>query len=279
MNAQQYSFNVGSIDCAVLLDDASRLSVDRFMRRFPDGSEAAYRRAYNEIGLSLDHADNSFNVLLARVADQIVLVDAGEGGKPYGGHLIESLRLAGIAPDAITLVVITHSHGDHVLGLLRDDNAPVFPNARYVISREEMAFWQDRIARDAADHAPIVTIMQAQGVRVIEMDEQIVPGLTAVPLPGHTPGQIGVVLESDGERLIHLADLIHSPMQFAHPDWSPRFDVDTRVSVPTRRAALGRAADEGMLALFYHLTFPGLGRIERSDLRFVWKPISASEFV
>lgn len=275
MIARYYPFNIGQINCIALLDDASVLGVDRFVKRFPDGSEAEYRRAYEAIGLWLDQADNSFNILLARIGNETVLVDAGEGGRPYGGHLTESLRLVGLSPDAITLVVITHSHGDHVLGLLGDDNQPVFPNASYVISREEIAFWRDQIAGEAADHRAILEMIEARGLRLIEMDEQIVPGLAAVPLAGHTPGQIGVLLESDGERLLHLADLLHSPMQFAHPEWSPRFDVDTSVSVPTRRAALGRAADEEMLTLFYHLTFPGLGRVQRAADGFVWKPLTA----
>jgi glyoxylase-like metal-dependent hydrolase (beta-lactamase superfamily II) len=117
-------------------------------------------------------------------------------------------------------------------------------------------------------------MMQDKGLRLIDMDEQIIPGLTAVPIPGHTPGQIALLLESENEKLLTMADLLHSPMQFAHPEWSSNFDVDTGVSVPTRRAMLGRAADENMLALFYHLTFPGLGRVARADKGFTWTPLA-----
>lgn len=85
---------------------------------------------------------------------------------------------------------------------------------------------------------------------------------------------IGVLLQSEGEQLIHLSDLLHSPIQFAHPEWSASFDVDTSQSVPTRRDALERAADENMLTLFYHLTFPGLGRVKRSPKGFTWKPLA-----
>ena len=107
------------------------------------------------------------------------------------------------------------------------------------------------------------------------MDEQIIPGMTAVPIPGHTPGQIAVLVESDQEQLMHMADLLHSPMQFAHPEWSASFDADTTLSVPTRRAALGRAADEHMLTLFYHLTFPGLGRVKQAATGFTWDRLAA----
>ncbi len=97
--------------------------------------------------------------------------------------------------------------------------------------------------------------------------------VTAVPLPGHIPGQIGVLIESGDEQLMHLADLLHSPMQFAHPMWSPSFDVDTSISVPTWRDTRLRAADECMLTLFYHLTFPGLGWVKHAATGFAWEPL------
>lgn len=273
MSVNSYPFKVGSVDCAVLLDGATVLGKERIVRRYPEATEAEYRQAYADIGLSLDQADSSFNILLIQIGGETVLVDTGEGGRPNGGHLLESMRLTGIAPDAVTLVVLTHAHGDHVLGLLADDGQPAFPQATYVISREELAFWQGRIADGAADQRPIVTMIEAQGLRLIEMDEQIIPGLTAVPIPGHTPGQIALLVESEGETLIHMADLLHSPMQFAHPEWSPSFDVDTSISVPTRCDALRRAADDNMLTLFYHLTFPGLGRVKHAEQGFAWEPL------
>jgi glyoxylase-like metal-dependent hydrolase (beta-lactamase superfamily II) len=243
------------------------------VRRYLDATEADYRQAYADIGLSLDEADSSFNIFVSKIGEETVLVDTGEGGKPKGGYLLESMRQAGIKPDAITLVVITHADRDHVLGLLSNDHEPVFPNATYVISKAEMTFWQGRIDDGVADQRPIVTMMEEKGLRLIDMDEQIMPGMTAVPIPGHTPGQIALLFESENEKLIHMADLLHSPMQFGHPEWSASFDGDTSISVPTRRDTLERAADENMLTLFYHLTFPGLGRIKHTEKGFTWEPL------
>lgn len=276
MSAKSHAFKVGNIDCTVLLDGASVIGKEGILKRYPDATEADYRRAYADVGLSLDEADSSFNILVAKIGEETILVDTGMGFKPMGGYLPESMGLAGIEPDVVTLVVITHTHGDHVLGLLSLGLKPAFPNATYVISKEEMAFWRGRIDDDAGNQRPIVTMMEEKGLRLIDMDEQIIPGLTAVPIPGHTPGQIGLLIESENEKLIHLADLLHSPMQFAHPEWSPGFDADTGISVPTRRVALGRAADEDMLALFYHLTFPGLGRVKRAGQAFTWEPVEAN---
>jgi glyoxylase-like metal-dependent hydrolase (beta-lactamase superfamily II) len=280
-SVKSYSFRVGSVNCTVLLDGAWVLGAEGMVERYPNGTEDAYRQAYSDIGLSLDEADNSMNILVARIGDDVVLFDTGSGvgDKPDGGYLLDSLQQAGISPESITLVVLTHADGDHVLGLLSEDQQPVFPNATYVISREELAFWQGRIETSRQTQRPIVEMMQAKGLRLINMDEQILPGLTAVPMPGHKPGQIGLLLTSDDQGLLHLADVLHSPMQFAHPEWCPTFDVDPETAVQSRVRGLDMAARDKLLTLFYHLTFPGLGYIERAqgaEQRFVWKPVEVS---
>ena len=273
MPAKSYAFKLGHVNCTVLLDGTPFIGACGILKRFPEATEAEYRLAYTDIGLKLDEATDSFNILVAQLGEERVLVDAGEGGRPHGGHLLDSMRLAGIAPDSITQVVITHAHGDHILGLVSDDHEPLFPNATYVISRDEMAYWQSRMDGGMADQSGIVAMMRAKGLRLIDMDEEIMSGLAAVPIPGHTPGQIALLFESQSEKLLHMADLLHNPMQFAHPEWSPTFDVDIRCSVPTRRNALDQAASENLLTLFYHLTFPGLGWVRQAETGFRWQPL------
>jgi glyoxylase-like metal-dependent hydrolase (beta-lactamase superfamily II) len=273
MSAKSYAFNVGNVACMVLLDGANLMGAEGVMKRFPNGSEAEYRQAYADVGMSLDEAVSCFNILVVKIGSEVVLVDTGLGRKPNGGYLPESMQLAGIKPEAITLVVITHSHGDHILGLLGEDNQPIFPNARYVMSKAEMEVWRSRIEASATDQRPILDMLEANNLRLIEGNEQIIPGLTAVPIPGHTPGQIGLLIESEGERLIQLADLLHTPMQFAHPEWSPSFDADPVLSATTRRSTLRRAADQNLLVLFYHLPFPGVGWVGVTGQEFVWKPV------
>ncbi|MDX1992277.1 MAG: MBL fold metallo-hydrolase [bacterium] len=274
MTARHHSFRVGSMECMVLLDGTTHLGVEGTMGRFPTLTEADCRQGFADMGLSLEEADDYFNILLMKIGDQIVLVDAGEGGRPDGGLMPESLEQAGIAPQAVTMIVITHAHTDHIMGLLSHNGEAVFPNATYVISSPEYAFWQQRIDNGAEALRPLLEMVQTKGLRCIDQTEQILSGLTAVPLTGHTPGQIGLLLESDGARLMHMADLLHSPMQLAHPEWSPKYDLDTSLSVPTRRATLQRAADEGLLTLFYHLSFPGLGHVKPGSVGFAWEPIA-----
>lgn len=274
MTPAAFAFRVGDVDAWVLRDEAYIMGRARIVKRFPDATEAEYDRAYADLGLTLETAKSAFNVLALRLNNDLILVDSGEGGRPKGGHLPASLSLAGLSPADVTGIIITHTHGDHVLGLLDAQGEPVFPHARYIIAAEELAFWRTCISAGQVDHAPVLAMVEARGLQIIAMDAPILPGLRAVPLPGHTPGQIGLLLESAGERLLHLADLLHGPMQFAHPEWSANFDVDTDQSVPTRRAALQRAAAEYGLTLFYHLPFPGLGRVHQGEKAFVWRPLS-----
>lgn len=274
---KHYTFKVGSMDCTVLLDGATVMDAERIIRVFPDATEAEYRQAYADMGLSIDDGDLSFNILCVKLGEQTVLVDTGEAGRPSRGLLPESLKLANIDLASVTLVVITHCHVDHILGLVTEGDKPAFPNATYVISKPEMTLWQERMDAGHVEYRPLVEMMQRRGLRLIDMgvgaDEQIIPGVTAVPLPGHTPGHIGLLFESDGEGLLHLADALHTPMQIPHPEWSATADMDTSTSVPTRRDALKRAADNTLLTLFYHLTFPGLGYVRHGAQGFAWEPL------
>jgi len=228
-------------------------------------------RAFTEIGETLENAENFFNILHLRGAGATVVVDTGQGGRPSGGLLPESMGAAGLSPDDVTLVVLTHTHGDHVLGLLTTAGEPMFPGATYVISSPELAFWRGRMNDD---QQPILDMMEARGLRVIAPDEAILPWLRAIHIPGHTPGQMALEMTSGDASFVHMADLLHATVQFAHPGWSPKFDADTNLSVPTRREMLARAADENRQVMFYHLPFPGIGRVRRAGDTFAWEPES-----
>lgn len=267
-----HRFTIGSMRAAVLRDGVFTQGADGLARRFPAAGEAALRAAYAAVGLSLDEAASSFNVLLLCPGDEHVLIDAGEGGRPKGGALGAGLAALGIAPEAITRIILTHTHGDHVLGLLTPEGGLAFPNARCTISAPELAFWEARLESGPPEQRALLALLRARGLEAVAMDAPLGPGLRAWPLPGHTPGQIGVLIEADGQRLLHAADALHSPAQFAHPDWSPTYDADPLAAAHMRRALLARAADERLPLLFYHLGFPGLGRVERAGAAFAWRP-------
>jgi glyoxylase-like metal-dependent hydrolase (beta-lactamase superfamily II) len=272
MNPQAFTFRIGEMTMTALLDGARIIGREGILKRYPDATEADYEQAFAEIGMSMDEAEFSLNVLLVETDNEKILIDGGEGGRPHGGLLLESLRQHQIDPNEITLVVITHTHGDHVLGLINHDTEELnFPNTRYVIAEAELHFWLERIKSSLPAQQVIVDKLQAKGLQLIAVDEQILGGVTAIPLVGHTPGHIGVRFESNGEQFWNLSDVLHSPIQFAHPEWSANFDVDTTQSVPTRQHILEQASDKNVLTMFYHLHFPGIGRVVRHENKFVWQ--------
>ena len=95
--------------------------------------------------------------------------------------------------------------------------------------------------------------------------------MCAVPIPGHTVGQIAVELDSNGEKLLHVADAAHHTFPLAYPQFAPKFDYDKAQASETRRAIFERAADDDTLFSAYHFSFPGVGRIVRQDDRLRWQ--------
>ncbi|MFP4114049.1 MAG: MBL fold metallo-hydrolase [Spirochaetota bacterium] len=222
----------------------------------------------------------SFTLLLIRLGETTVLMDTGFGfdsggpGRPTSALLEE----AGTSAEEVDHVVITHCHGDHIGGLLRGDT-PAFPNASLVVSQAEYDYWT-KPGSDAAPEGarPIRDALAAYGgrVRTIAFNEEILrvgeSSIRSFGIPGHTPGQIGLVVQSGDASLRALVDTLHAEFQLAHLDWSPHYDRDPEQAARSRAAVLDEVAETGELVHFYHLAYPGFGRVVRSGDAYAWKP-------
>ncbi len=107
---------------------------------------------------------------------------------------------------------------------------------------------------------------------LIEPDAAIVPGIRAIPAPGHTPGHIALSIESAGETFVDLVDTVLLPLHIAQPDWISAVDWDAGQTVTTRRRLIGQCAAAGQFVRVYHCPFPGLGRIILQDGHWQWAP-------
>jgi glyoxylase-like metal-dependent hydrolase (beta-lactamase superfamily II) len=271
-------FKIGDAEVTVILDGI-RPGEGPFPTFGEDQSQEAVGALMQENLLPPQRFVNFFQPVMIRLGDELVLVDTGMGanGRANGmGLLTQRMGQAGLAPGDVTLVVLTHLHGDHIGGLM-ENGAPVFANARYAIGRTEMEFWTSDEAKNGqrADNAKAVEAMVVplkEKTTLLGDGDQVVPGLTARAAFGHTPGMMAFELSSAGQRLFLMADTFSQfVVSFQKPDWQVRFDQDKTAAAQTRRQYAAMLADQRVPFLGYHLPFPGLGYVEKDGdaYRFV----------
>jgi glyoxylase-like metal-dependent hydrolase (beta-lactamase superfamily II) len=220
----------------------------------------------SDAGAPTDKIRLDIDALLIRISGHLVLVDTGYG--PAGhGVLRESLTSAGASPDDITDILITHAHPDHVGGLVDPQGRPVFPKATIRMSVREWAFMKSQ-----ADTKAIAAAVSAQ-VETFEPGRPVLPGITPLALPGHTPGHVGYEIVSQGYELVDIGDIAHSSIvSLARPEWTIAWDSDKQEGVKTRRRELQRLAGSHRLMFAPHFPFPGVGRIEQAGAGFRFRP-------
>jgi glyoxylase-like metal-dependent hydrolase (beta-lactamase superfamily II) len=281
--APAHRLSVGQIEVIVFDDGTFMGPADLFA---VNASEPELTETLAAQGLTpADPIPVSVHPLLVETGDQRVLLDTGLGFlNDPPGRLLDSLAAEGIAPEDIDVVLITHMHTDHFGGGLDAAGALTFPNARYLIHGVEYEFWAaepsldelivpddfKQVFRQAAKDG--LTAMQ-DTIEQIAPGDEIAPGVTVVDAKGHTPGHLAVEISSDGEGMIHIVDAAHLPeFHLTHPEWFMVADNYPAWSITTRKMLFDRAADENLLVSTYHFPFPGLGRVAKDEIGWVWTP-------
>lgn len=249
-----------------------------FRERVPgfirNASEADFTQGLREIGLPEDRISVTFTTFALRSRHGVVVFDPGfaDNGGPTTGRLAANLAAVGIAPGDVLKVVISHFHGDHILGLRHKSGDWTFPNAEILVPEPEWDYWMDETIAAAAPEAAKAgfatarRIFAGSGERVSRFgwNRDVAPGITALPAPGHTPGHTAFLIADGKEHAIFVADITNNPYIFArHPGWHAHFDVDPVLAEKTRRAWLDRLAQDRSRALFFHAPFPSTGYVAR----------------
>jgi glyoxylase-like metal-dependent hydrolase (beta-lactamase superfamily II) len=274
MAVETYRFKLGNFDCMVIKDGGGPRDVSNL---YVGVTPEEVKQALEPHNLRVDALEFSINILLVNTGQHRVLVDTGNSSA-RGGKLPELLRSQGIEPEAITTVIITHGHGDHVGGLT-DDGKLVFPDAQIWMPKADWDYYTSEsylatLGEEAKSHAIENFCVPLQNrIQLYEGETEIVSGICVTPAPGHTYGQAAVEVTSGGEGMLQIADAIHHPFQLGHLGWSPTFDIQPDVAADTRRRLVAHAASEKMLVMAYHFPFPGLGRIGGREGAWEWQPV------
>lgn len=225
---------------------------------------------------------NGFTPVLVDTGSERILFDTGFGadGRANGlGRLTENLAAAGYTPDQVSIVVLTHFHGDHISGL-SSGGAPTFANARYVFGKAEYDFWTGsahtgRPTENAAKAVEAKVKPLADKATLIGAGDAVVSGITSEAAFGHTPGHLTFHIESDGKHLVLTADTAnHFVVSLQRPDWEVAFDLDKQQAAATRKRVFDRIATDRLPFIGYHMPFPSVGFVEKRDQGFRFVPAS-----
>ena len=271
---------VGDIRVTALND--GYLDLDQAL--FPNADPALAGRLLEARFLPQGYVRAAINAYAVESGGQVILIDTGGGTLvgPTADRLQASLATAAIDPASVDSVLLTHAHPDHVGGLATDTGEPVFPNAELVLHDREFRFWTDEDAlnrtpdqqKSAFQAARRAFSAYPQSLRRLERDGALVaPGITAVELPGHTPGHTGYKISSGDDQLFIWGDIVHAAaLQFACPAWGVAFDSDGEAAASTRARVFAETAAERTLVAGMHLPFPGLGHVVSTEGGYSFVP-------
>jgi glyoxylase-like metal-dependent hydrolase (beta-lactamase superfamily II) len=288
MRLHTFRFQLGNFSCITLMDDAPRYPLAMFLTNL---SKEQYEPLLRQRGQDPDEIDLPYTCLFIDTGRERVLVDTGigkDGVGPTAGNLLHLLRAEGIAPHDIGTVILSHGHSDHVGGSLQENGKPAFPNARYVMFRNEWDYWTSgptlaELPIDDAFKQQMLASAQKnlsgvqEQIDLIHPDTEIVSGITAIAAFGHSPGQMALDISSSGESLLFVADAVVHPLHLEYPETIGVTDHRPREMVATRLRLMDMAAKAKTLVSTSHFAFPGLGRVAAKGKSWEWQPIPVTD--
>jgi glyoxylase-like metal-dependent hydrolase (beta-lactamase superfamily II) len=275
---------VGDFEVTVLSDGTVKLPMGKIL---VDADSSKIRQGLDR-NFMKDEVETSVNAFLVNTGSKLVLIDTGAAGLfgPTLGNLLANMRAAGYQPEQVDEVYITHMHGDHVGGLMAGTNR-AFPNATLRLDKRDVDYWLSEANMNAApaeakgffQGAMLSANPYRSGGKLatFEGSTVLVPGVRAQSAYGHTPGHTIYVVESKGEKLVLLGDLMHvAAVQFDNPGVTIQFDSDQPAARQQRQAVFADAASNGYMIGAAHLSFPGIGRLRTAGSGYTFIPLNYS---
>ena len=263
------SWKVGEATISVVTETELVYSCETFLRQPPSALDP-----YRDWLTPYVTDDGQFRMVvqafLVAVDGLRIVVDTCIGnGKNFGPSMadfngldtrfVEDLVTANFAPDEVDYVICTHLHVDHVgwnTQLVDDVWVPTFPNARYVMSQQDLDYWSEHEALHNPFAVSVQPVVDAGLVDAVATDHRVSPSVALLPTPGHTPGHVSVHITSGGESAIITGDMVHSPVQFARPEWSSVADTDSDEATRSRERLVAMAGGATTLVIGTHFPPP-----------------------
>jgi glyoxylase-like metal-dependent hydrolase (beta-lactamase superfamily II) len=267
-----FGFSIGNFRCSVIRDGVITV---------PGKAKQSSTQDFMAPGSTMEAM-----CLVVKTDKHTILIDTGlgDGGKPKAGNLVQNLRTEGIGSEDIDLVIISHAHGDHISGITNNTGQIAFPNARFIMRKEEWEFWtsdpelkqfkveegvRQMFCKTVQEHLMPIK----NQIDLIDNETRIIPGIEVIKAPGHTPGNISVAISSNSDELLYTGDLFHHPLQLGEPDLSDVFDFEPEQASRMRTRMLSKIIKPNTLVSAAHFPFPGLGHIIPEGKAWMWKPI------
>lgn len=295
MNIKSKTYKVGDVEVTRIsesvLDGFTHLSL------LPDLNKKSLIHQQNVKSpgsMELEPALMSTHTWLVKTRKHTILVDTGAGNDkerpftPYFDHLhlpyLEKLQNAGIKPENVDYVLMTHLHVDHVgwnTRLFNGEWVPTFPNAKYVFSKEEYKYYKDQKNHNDRNKTSvmiqkdsILPIIEAGLAEMIYIDgSEFTDGLSFKPTPGHSINHASITLSSNGENALFSGDIFHNPLQVRYPELNSIFDAFTDQACSSRFWGIEHALKQHAIVFTSHFPETSAGLVKQQGKKFDWQYI------